>query len=148
MYMNNLVAYCKKLHQEGYSNKQIQLITRLSSSSISRILSGTTYKHINAEQFTRDDLIEDRKHVLDTLLEYHEIKGSIGLDNNNKTYIQILKKAGGKFDKIKELYYDISKKALRTAWTYPFGNLADFDGQQLNLTAAEIIDLLNMKENE
>ena len=148
MYMNNLIAYCKKLSNEGYSNKQIQLVTKLSSSSISRILSGITYKDVNAQEFWRDSVIEDRLHTLNVLVECHEISGGIGLDTNNKIYIQILKQVGVSFDKIKELYYDISKKALRNAWTYVEGNIRDFQSESLNLSIKDILDLLSNKESE
>lgn len=142
MYMTNLIAYCKKLHQEGYTNKQISLVLKLPESNISRVVNNQTYTHIEAEEFSRDSVLENRLHTLDTLLECHEIAGGMGLDDNNKIYIKILKRVGANFDKVKELYYDISKKALRNAWTYPTGNIADFDSKQLNITADEIIDLL------
>lgn len=145
-HLNNLAAYCKKLYKEGYTNKQIGLITKMSSSSISRIINNQTYKDIEDSQFVRYDVFEDRIHVLNTLLECHEISGGMGLDDNNKIYIQILKKAGVNFDKIKTLYYDISKKALRNAWMYPTGNIADFDGRQLNITVAELLDLFRQEE--
>jgi hypothetical protein len=146
MYLEQIASYCKKLHKEGYTNQQIRLITKLSSSSISRIVNEQTYKTVSEHDFVRDPIFEDRLHVLNTLLECHEINGSIGLDDNNKIYIQILKKAGVNFDKVKKLYYDISKKALRNAWMYPSGNISEFDGSQLNISAAEILDLLKTEE--
>lgn len=142
----NTIAYCKKLYQDGYSNKQIKMVTKLSDSSISRIVSGKTYKQVAADSFVRDTVFEDRIHVLNVLLECHEIPGSIGLDDNNKLYIQILKKIGVNFDKVKNLYYDISKKALRKSWDYPSSNIADFDPIKLGLAIDDILDLL--KENE
>jgi hypothetical protein len=114
---------------------------------ISRILNGHTYKQVQPNDITRSSIIEDRIHVLNVLLEYNEIGGGMGLDNNNKIYIQILKKVGADFAKVQELYYDISKKSLRNAWTYPAGNIMDFDGKHLNLTALEIIDLLKETED-
>lgn len=146
--MNNIVSYCKKLHADGYTNKQIHLITKLSPSSITRVLQGKTYKDVDANDFVRDSRFEDRIHVLNTLLEYHEIGGGIGLDDNNKIYIQILKRAGATFDKVHDLYYDIGIKTLRQAWTYPAGQIADFDGTALNITAAEVLDLLKEQEDE
>jgi hypothetical protein len=143
MHLKQLAAYCKKLHLEGYSNQQIRLITKMSSSSISRIVNNQTYQDIGEHDFVRSDVFEDRLHVLNTLLECHEITGGIGLDENNKIYIQILKRVGANFDKVKQLYYDIGKKALRNAWTYPSGNIKDFDGKQLNITVEEIMDLLS-----
>jgi hypothetical protein len=147
MYIEQLAAYAKKLTEEGYTNKQIHYITKLSEVSISRIVTGKTHRSISPSAFVRVDVFEDRVHILNTLLECHEIAGGMGLDANNKLYIQILKKAGVNFDKIKNLYYDISKKALRNAWTYPAGNIADFDSKQLNITADEIIDLLKERED-
>lgn len=147
MYMTNLIAYCKKLHQEGYTNKQIALVLKLPESNISRVINNQTYTNIEAQEFLRDSVFENRLHVLATLLECHEIAGGMGLDDNNKIYLKILKRVGANFDKVKELYYDISKKALRNAWTYPVGNIADFDSKQLNITADEIIDLLKEKED-
>jgi hypothetical protein len=147
MHMNNLIAYCKKLHKEGYTNKQIALVTKLSASNISRVVNNQTYAHINAQDFWRDSVFENRLQVLNTLLECHEIAGSMGLDENNKIYIKILKRVGANFDKVKVLYYDISKKALRNAWAYPVGNISDFDSKQLNITAVEIMDLLKEKED-
>ena len=146
--MQNVIAYCKKLHQEGYSNKQIQLITKLSASSISRIISGHTYVSVDANDFVRSDDFENRLHVLNTLLECHEITGGMGLDDNNKIYIQILKRVGTDFAKVRELYYDISKKALRNTWMYPSGKIADFDGSSINITSEEIFDLLKKAEDE
>jgi hypothetical protein len=147
MYSNNLAAYCKKLYNEGYTNQQICLITKLSASSVSRIVNGRTYKGVNQEDFVRYDIFEDRMQVLNTLLECHEIVGGVGLDENNKIYIQLLKRVGANFDKVKQLYYDISKKALRNAWMYPSGNIKNFDGKQLNITVNEIIDLLSEEGN-
>lgn len=147
MYMNNVIAYCKKLHQDGYTNKQIALVLKIPESNISRVINNQTYTHIEAQEFSRDSVFENRLHILDTLLECHEIAGGMGLDENNKIYIKILKRVGANFDKVKELYYDISKKALRNAWTYPAGNIADFDSKQLNITADEIIDLLKERED-
>jgi len=142
----NTIAYCKKLHEDGYSNKQIKMITKLSNSSISRIISGQTYKQVAADSFVRDTIFEDRLHILNLLLECHEIPGSIGLDNNNKLYIQILKKVGVNFDKVKNLYYDISKKALRKNWDYPSISVVEFDPTKLGLVIDDILDLL--KEDE
>jgi hypothetical protein len=146
MYTKNLVAYCKKMHNEGYTNQQIRLVTKISASGISRIVNAQTYKDVNEQDLVRYDYLEDRLHVLNTLLECHEIAGGMGLDHNHKVYIQILKRVGVNFDKIKKLYYDISKKALRNAWMYPSGSIADFDGKQLNITVAEILDLLSEEE--
>ena len=146
--MDNQVAYCKKLQQEGYSNKQIKLITKLSDSSISRIINGLTYTDVEANDFVRSDIFENRLHVLNTLLEYHEIAGGMGLDDNNKIYIQILKRVGADFAKVRELYYDISKKALRNTWMYPSGKIDDFDGSSINITSEEIFDLLKKAEDE
>jgi len=140
--MNNKVAYCKKLQQEGYSNKQIKLITKLSDSSISRIINGLTYTDVEANDFVRSDVFENRLHVLNTLLEYHEIAGGMGLDDNNKIYIQILKRVGADFAKVRELYYDISKKALRNAWMYTSGSIKEFNGESINITVNEILDLI------
>jgi hypothetical protein len=147
MSINNLIAYCKKLHSEGYTNKQIHLVTKISSSSISRILSGTTYRDVDAQAFWRDSVIEDRLHTLNVLLECHEISGGMGLDTNNKIYIQILKRVGVNFAKIKELYYDISRKALRNAWTYVEGNINDFKSESLNIATADILELLSAVDN-
>jgi hypothetical protein len=144
--MNNLVAYIKKLHNEGYTNKQIHYITKVSEVSISRIITGKTHKDVSASDFVRVDVLENRMQVLNTLLEYHEIAGGMGLDNNNKLYIQILKRAGVNFDKVKNLYYDISKKALRNAWMYPDGKLQDFDGVSINISTEELLDLFKEKE--
>lgn len=148
LYMKNAIAYCKKLHQEGYSNKQIQLVTKLSASSISRIISGQTYVAVDANDFVRSYDFENRLHVLNTLLECHEITGGMGLDDNNKIYIQILKRVGADFAKVQELYYDISKKALRNAWMYPTGKIKDFDGRSINISVDEVLDLLNTKEEQ
>jgi hypothetical protein len=145
--LNNLAAYCKKMYADGYKNKQIHLVTKMPDSVISRILNGHTYKQVQPNDITRSSIIEDRIHVLNVLLECNEIGGGMGLDNNNKIYIQILKKVGADFAKVQELYYDISKKSLRNAWTYPAGNIMDFDGKHLNLTALEIIDLLKETED-
>lgn len=146
MYTKNLVAYCKKMHHEGYTNQQIRLVTKISASGVSRIVNAQTYKDVGEQDIVRYDYLEDRLHVLNTLLECHEIAGGMGLDQNHKIYIQILKRVGVNFDKIKKLYYDISKKALRNAWMYPSGNIVDFDGRQLNITVAEILDLLKEEE--
>jgi hypothetical protein len=142
----NTIAYCKKLHQDGYTNKQIKMITKLSDSSISRIISGKTYKQVATDSFVRDTIFEDRMYVLNVLLECHEISGGIGLDDNNKLYIQILKQMGVNFDKVKNLYYDISKKALRKSWDYPSSKIADFNPIKLGLAIDDILDLL--KESE
>jgi hypothetical protein len=148
IYMNNAIAYCKKLHQEGYTNTQIQLITKLSTSSISRIVNGHTHSNVDSSDFSRSPIFEDRLHVLNTLLECQEISGGMGLDENNKIYIQILKRVGTDFAKVQELYYDISKKALRNAWMYPVGKIKNFDGAALNVTVEEILDLLKTQEAE
>lgn len=147
IYMNNVMAYCKKLNQEGYTNKQIALVTKLPASNISRVVNNQTYTSVDAQELSRDTVFENRLHVLDTLLECHEIAGGMGLDDNNKIYIKILKRVGANFDKVKELYYDISKKALRNAWAYPVGEISTFNGKQLNITPSEIIDLLKEKED-
>jgi hypothetical protein len=146
-YMNNLVAYTKKLHNEGYTNKQIHYITKISQVGVSRIIKGTTHKDISASDFWRVNVFEDRIQVLNTLLECHEIAGGTGLDQNNKLYIKVLKKAGVNFDKVKNLYYDISKKALRNAWMYPDGKIEDFDGSSINISTAELLDLFKEKED-
>jgi hypothetical protein len=147
MYIEQLAAYAKKLTEEGYTNKQIHYITKLSEVSISRIVTGKTHRSISPSAFVRVDVFEDRVHVLNTLLECHEIAGGMGLDANNKLYIQILKKAGVNFDKIKNLYYDISKKALRNAWMYPEGKIENFDGSSINISTKELLDLFKEKEN-
>lgn len=146
-YINNLVAYIRKLHQEGYTNKQIHYITKVSEVGVSRILTGKTHKGISPLDFWRVDKLEDRIQVLNTLLECHEIAGGTGLDTNNKLYIKILKKAGVNFDKIKNLYYDIGKKALRNAWMYPDGKIEDFDGSSINISTEELLDLFKEKED-
>lgn len=146
--MENLIAYCKKMAEQGYTNKQIQLVTKLSTSSVSRVVNNQTYTNISAQDFWRDSKLEDRLQVLNTLLECHEIAGGMGLDDNNKTYIKILKRVGADFAKVRELYYDISKKALRNAWMYPSGNIKEFDGSSINLTPEEIIDLLKQEEED
>jgi hypothetical protein len=148
MYMNNLIAYGKKMAEAGYTNKQIELVTKLSSSSVSRIVNNQTHTAISAQDFSRDSKLEDRLQVLNTLLECHEIAGGMGLDENNKTYIKILKRVGADFAKVRELYYDISKKALRNAWMYPSGNIEKFDGNSINLTPEEILDLLYKEEEK
>jgi hypothetical protein len=147
MYIEQLAAYAKKLTEEGYTNKQIHYITKLSEVSISRIVTGKTHRSISPSAFVRVDVFEDRVQVLNTLLECHEIAGGMGLDANNKLYIQILKKAGVNFDKIKNLYYDISKKALRNAWMYPEGKIENFDGSSINISTKELLDLFKEKEN-
>ncbi len=147
MYIEQLAAYAKKLTEEGYTNKQIHYITKLSEVSISRIVTGKTHRSISPSAFVRVDVFEDRVHVLNTLLECHEIAGGMGLDANNKLYIQILKKAGVNFDKIKNLYYDISKKALRNVWMYPEGKIENFDGSSINISTKELLDLFKEKEN-
>jgi hypothetical protein len=121
-------------------------VTKLSDSSISRIISGKTYRDVRPDSFERDSIFENRLHILNILLECPEISGGIGLDDNNKLYIQILKRVGLNFAKIQTLYYDISKKAVRRAWDYPMGNIANFDGKQLDITTADIADLLKEKE--
>jgi len=148
MEYKNIVAYCKKLHKEGYSNQQIRLITKLSSSSVSRIVNNQTYRDVDEKDFVRYDLFEDRLHVLNTLLECHEVAGGVGLDENNKIYIQILKKVGANFDKVKELYYDIGKKALRNAWMYSSGHIKNFKGQQIHISIEEVVDLLSEEKEK
>ena len=146
--MKNTIAYCKKMAEEGYANKHIELVTKLSASSVSRIVNNKTYTEISAQDVSRDSQIEDRLQVLNTLLECHEIAGGMGLDDNNKTYIKILKRIGADFAKVRELYYDISKKALRNAWMYPSGKIEEFDGSLINITAEEILDLLKKEEDK
>lgn len=145
--LNNLAAYVKHMRHNGFNNKQIQLVTKLPQSVISRIINNHTYKSVSHADIERSSVIEDRIHVLNLLLECHEITGGMGLDDNNKLYIQILKGVGTDFDKVKELYYDISKKALRNVWTYYSGSIAHFNSAQLNLNIEDILDLLKETED-
>lgn len=130
----NSIAFIKKLHSLGYTNKQIFLITRWNLNTISRIVTGKTYKDIFMHQYHENEVLEQQKNVLDRILQFREIPGAGYLSEMDKAYIRIIKLCGGKYEDVREIYSDRPISDLRPAWDYANQNSLDnFDSNLIGI---------------
>lgn len=135
---DNLVAYAKKLKIKGYTNKQIEIITGLSQSDVSKIVNNKLYVMVREQDYTFDNDTEVRRKVLDRILELRDIPGVGGLSNNDKYYIKLIKICGGTYDAVRSIYYDRPGREIRPAWNYANQfSYNEFDPALLGLTTEE-----------
>lgn len=114
----NKVAFAKMLKTNKYSNRQIQIITDLSQSDISKIINNKLFKNISQEDYEQDLTLEAKKEVVDKVLELKEIAGFSHLEDNDRYYIKLIKLCGGTYENVKEIYSDRPVRDLRPAWDY------------------------------
>lgn len=140
----NLIAFMRKLNQEGYSNSQIALICKVNADQVSRIVNYKSYSLIRASEYINEDFLERQKKVLDTVLLYQEIPGANSLGENDRFYIKLIKKCGGTYDKTRKIYYDRPISELRPAWDYANQfEYEEFDPAILNINEEDFRIFMN-----
>ena len=141
----NTVSFIKRLKSEGYKQKQAMLISLFSAAKISRIWNNKFYQIISPNDYTRDEFLENRKRILDTILQKKDIPGIGGLKEQDKLYIKLLKFCHASYDDVRNIYSDRTVSELRAAWgsTFAYSELLKFDSSLIHLDKEEYIDFLS-----
>lgn len=114
----NMVTFIRHLKKLGYTQKQIEIITKVNKVTIHRIWHSITYKTIKAEDYCFDQNFENHKVIFDIIFECKEIPGSGSLNDEDKRYIRLLKHCQVDYDRIKSVYEDRTLRELRNIWSY------------------------------
>ena len=132
--MENLVAFTKKLLNEGYTQRQVAIITGQGSSWIQRIAARKTYNDVSMNDYDFDGHLEIKKHTLDLFLGTPEFAGAGALDESDLSYLKVLKYCGVPYSAAKNVYFDRSHQEFRRHWDYiNRTKLPMFDGKLLNI---------------
>ena len=114
----NVVCFVKKLKHLGYSQKEITIITHLTKSNVSRIWNNQVYDYYKSDDYIFEPQMERNKSILDTIKLAKEIPGVGSLEENDKSYIRLLKHCQVPYDKIKSIYNDRPAREIRNIWSY------------------------------
>lgn len=116
--MTNLVAFTKQLLNDGYTQRQVEIITGRNQSWVQRIAAKKTYNDISMKDYEFDGHLEIKKNTMDVFLAAPEIPGEGRLVDQDLSYLKILKYCGVPYSKIRNIYFDRSQAELRSAWDY------------------------------
>ena len=140
----NEIALARKMQEEGYTQKQIRLVTKIPQSTLSRIMNMKTHVMIKPKHYDSDVDLDRRLENLNKFLTLKEIAGDIGLDDDNKKYIKTLQYLGVKLKDVQEHYYDISKSKLRAEWDYNNVNFREFNSELIGVSREEFLELISL----
>lgn len=141
----NTVAFIKRIKNEGYTQKQAMLITLFSAAKISRIWNNKFYQIISPDDYTRDEFLENRKRILDVILQKKDIPGIGGLKEQDKLYVKLLRFCHVPYDEIRNIYSDRTVNELRAVWgsSFNYSELLKFDSSLIHLNKEEYLDFLS-----
>lgn len=142
MSKRNTVAFIRKMQEENYKQKQIKMVTKIPQSTLSRIMNYQTYVTIKPQHYDKDEILETRFSTLNKLLDFKEIEGGMGLDDNNKKYIKLLQFLGLDLKTVKEIYYDVSNKLITNEWNFNNVNFRTFDSTIVGVSEEDFQDLI------
>lgn len=140
----NTIAFIKKTLHEGYSQKQIQMITKENPSRIQRVAANKTYLDVSPLEYEADSFFEFNKKTLNRILSLQEIAGHGPLSEQDINYIRLLKYCGAKYQDVRWLYSDRPLWDIRQVWIS--GDKFDrskFSPLQIGITLTELKILLD-----
>jgi DNA-binding Xre family transcriptional regulator len=143
----NTIAFVKMLLSKNYTNKQVSMITCMTESSVSKIANKKIYKDVLETSYQTNICLENNKRVLDTILSGKEIAGHGHLSDDDRYYIKLIKMCGGKYQDVREMYYDRPIDELRPAWDY--ANQLDYHGfnpMLLGITEEDFFNFITQAE--
>lgn len=140
----NTIAFIKKMLEEGYTQKQVKMITKEHQSRIQRIAAKKTYQYISSNEYIEVPFFEHNKRTLDTILSYPEMAGHGPLNQQDINYIRLIKYCGGTYSGMKFIYADRSHRELRNIWLSSLAfSPQEFDATRIGLTNEDIYFLLS-----
>lgn len=140
----NTVAYIKKLLEEGYTQKQIGMITKEHQSKIQRIAAKKTYQYVSSNEYEYNEFYEMNKKTLDKILTYPDMAGHGPLTDQDIHYIRLVKYCGGNYRQLRFVYADRPHGELRSIWTSSLRfSPQDFDATRIGLKNEEVYFLIS-----
>lgn len=112
----NTIAFIKKTLNEGYTQKQVGMITKENISRIQRVATNQTYLDVSPYEYEFDDFFEFNKSILDRVLSLQEIPGHGALSDQDIHYIRLLKYCGSNYQEVRWLYRDRPLWEIRQVW--------------------------------
>ena len=130
----NTIAFIKKMLAEGYTQKQISMMTKEHPSRIQRIAAKKTFQYVSKEEYEYDGFYEMNKRTLDIILSTPEIAGFSELTRTDENYIRLIKMCGGTYRSVRWVYADRPSRELRIIWnsSEPF-KPQQFDATKIGL---------------
>lgn len=116
--IENAAAYIKVLKDEGYTQRQVSIITKANKDFVSRVWRNLSFQRIQKDNYQKYPQWEKNKKILDLLLSAPEIPGSGSLSKSDKAYIRLLKYCGLEYMVVQDIYSDRPIHEVRNIWSF------------------------------
>lgn len=134
----------KKLINDGFTDKQIALITKFSQSFINRIRNGKRHANVSLDESDTNLFSSAEKKRIETLnrlLSMPEMWGA-GFTDNDVLYIHTLKFLGIPKEKVFNLYAHLSQKTFGKIWQKADVQIKTFNPEKLGISNYDYLDLI------
>lgn len=142
------IELLKYMYRRGYTQKQLQLVFKVSKTTIHRVVKEKTWSDVefksNVNEENNDSKFWKNKKIMDKVLELNEIPGGGRLQKNDLAYIALLKKCHVSYTRVRSVYSDVSVKILRSAFNYPTVGAEDFDSYLIGIDKEEYSEFLDL----
>lgn len=139
--MSNLqkVAFAKQMFLDEYTNKQIEMVVKLSQSLLSKIKNGRVHNSVSPSgQMTSEQ--ENRKYALDKILSMPEFYSQNSYDDI--VYIHVLKFCMVDKRDVRKLYLHFSTGFFNRIWLKKDIDIRKFKSELIDLPYDLYLDLI------
>lgn len=140
------VELLKYMFRKGYTQKQLQIVFKVSKSTVHRMVKEKTWGDVDFKNELSPEENKSHfwkhKHILDRILELREIPGGGKLQVNDLAYINLLKRCHVTYTKVRSIYSDVNIKSLRSAYNYPKHQAEEFDSSLIGIQKSDYLEFL------